>query len=87
MPILHRFIVEELPKFKMNIKSDNGLYKFTVNAVRRYLVKYLPESEVDGAVIALATGRLTIELVRHGFEVVRRHRGVYIVRRVVGDGE
>ncbi len=88
MPLLRRFIVEELPRLKANVRDSNGLYKFTTSMLRRYLARHLGEDEAYGALIALVTGHLMAELVRSGYEVVYHHRGgTYIVKRVGGDGE
>ncbi|WP_054854579.1 hypothetical protein [Vulcanisaeta distributa] len=85
--MLRRFIAEELPRLKLNVRGGDGLYKFTTATLRRYLARHLGEDEAYGALIAIVTGHLMAELARNGYEVVYHRKGVYIVRRVGGDGK
>ncbi|WP_243676426.1 hypothetical protein [Vulcanisaeta distributa] len=87
LPLLRRFIAEELPRLKLNVRDSNGLYKFTTATLRRYLARHLGEDKAYGALIAIVTGHLMAELARNGYEIVYRRKGTYIVRRVGGDGK
>ena len=85
--MFERFVVEELPRYRLNIRSDSPYFKLTTDRLRAYLAKYLPENEVSGALIALMT-RIDYELNRLGYEVIRRHKGTIIIRqRVVENGD
>ncbi|WP_054854569.1 hypothetical protein [Vulcanisaeta distributa] len=72
--MLRRFIAEELPRLRLNVRDSNGLYKFTTNALRRYLARHLGEDKAYGALIAIVTGHLMAELVRNGYEIVYRRK-------------
>ncbi|GAB6944214.1 hypothetical protein JCM14467A_09960 [Vulcanisaeta sp. JCM 14467] len=81
--LFRRFVREELPKYRVNVRRDDGTYKLTTARIRQFLAKYLPENEVSGAMIALSF-YLHGELHRLGFEVVySNNRGTYIIRKRV----
>ena len=85
--LFRRFLDEELEKYRLNVRQSNDVYKFSTVVLREYFAKYVGEDRAAKCVIALTTGHIEIELMRSGFEIVERRRGVFIVRRVKGDAD
>ena len=86
MKLLRRFLVDELGRYRVNVRRGDNEYKITMNALRRYFERYVDADTATKCIISITASRyLDVLLAEAGLEVVYRRRGVYVVRRIRGD--
>ncbi|ADN49545.1 hypothetical protein Vdis_0132 [Vulcanisaeta distributa DSM 14429] len=87
MRLFKKFLDEELEKYRVNIRRNDGgkTYKITTARVRRFMSRYLPENIITSVMIALSQ-YLPAILYEEGYEIVHKSKGKMIIRKVIIDG-
>ena len=80
-------MVDELERYRINVRRGDNEYKISTSVLRKYFAQYVGENTATKCIIALATGYIDVVLAQHGFEVIERRRGIFIVRRAGSDGD
>ena len=81
--LVRRFLEEELPRHRRNVRTDDGTFKITPRILRSYFARYVGGNDdiARSMIISIYSGGLRVMLEELGYEILYSHKGVIIIRK------